>query len=165
MLGRDGGNGHHPTGSRLDLTILRIGLHILHEEFCGTFHHRIIGAQEVLVTCEKIVLPEMGCEPGTTRGEHAPGRTIDRSGDTPEVGVVVSHPTVTAVHLTSSELSRLTQVSDHVEERLLGLSQVAYKGRPVVHLGIDVDRVFRIPGGVQFVVPDTLQVGGLATGL
>ena len=77
----------------------------------------------------------------------------------------MGHPTVTAVHLTSSELSRLTQVSDHVEERLLGLSQVAYKGRPVVHLGIDVDRVFRIPGGVQFVVPDTLQVGCLSTGL
>ena len=107
----------------------------------------------------------MGGKPGATCWEHAPGRAIHRAGNTPEVGVVVRHPSVAAIHLTGCELSCLTQVSDHVEERLLGLCQVTYEGRPVVHLGIDVNRVFRIPGGIQFIIPDALEVGGLSAGL
>ena len=108
MLGRDGGDGHQPTGSPFDLTVLGVGLHILNEESGGSFHHRIVGAQEILIACEEIVLPEMSREPGPACGEHAPGGTIYRTGDTPEVGVMMGDPPVAAVHLTGCELSRLT---------------------------------------------------------
>ena len=42
--------------------------------------------------------------------------------------------------------------------RLVGL------GRPVVHLGVDVDRVLAAPGRGQAVVPDALEIGRLAAG-
>ena len=37
-------------------------------------------------------------------------------------------------------------------------------GRPVVHLGVDVDGVLAVPGRLELVVPDALQVGRLAAG-
>ena len=121
--------------------------------------------EELLVARVEIMLPEVGGQPGTSRGEHAPGCAVHRTSDAPEVGVVVGHPSLAAIHLTSRNGTRLTEVADHREERLLRLCEVTHEGRPVVHLGIDVDGVFRIPGRIDLVVPDTLQIGGLSTRL
>ena len=44
------------------------------------------------------------------------------------------------------------------EQRLVQLGEVGRLGRPVVHLGVDVDRVVRAPRRPQLVVPDALQV-------
>ena len=107
----------------------------------------------------------MSGEPGATRGEHAPGRAVDRSGNAPEVGIVVGHPAPTAIHLLSRHGTRLAEVANHREEGFLRLGKVADKGRPVVHLDVDVDGVLRVPGGVHLVVPHALQVSGLTTGL
>ena len=165
MLGRDSGVGHQPACGLFDGTICRIFLQIVDEEVGGSLHHGIVFRQERLVACIEIMLPEMRGEPGTACGEHTPGGAVDGAGDAPEVGIVVGHPSFAAVHLLGGPDSRLTQVADHREERLLRFGEVADEGRPVVHLGIDVDGIFRVPRCVQLVVPDTLQVGGLSTGL
>ena len=107
----------------------------------------------------------MGGQPGAARWEHAPGRSVDRTGNAPQVGVVVSHPSVAAIHLACRRGTRLAQFACHLEQRPLRLGKVTYQRRPVVHLGIDVNSVLRVPRCVHLVVPYTLQVGGLATGL
>ena len=140
-------------------------LHIVEQELSGTLHHRQHLAQKSLVTRIEIMLPNMGGQPGTTRGEHAPGSTVYRTGNAPEVGIVMGHPTTAAIHLTGRLSARHTQVLNHREQGLLGFSQITYQGRPVVHLGIDVDGVFGIPGGIALVVPYALQVGWLSARL
>ena len=107
----------------------------------------------------------MGREPGTTRWEHAPGRTVDGTRHAEEVGIVVSHPTLTSIHLLRRRGTRLTQVANHREERLLRLRDITHEGRPVVHLGIDVDGILCIPGSIHLRIPDALQIGGLPTRL
>lgn len=44
----------------------------------------------------------------------------------------------------------------------MALAQVGDFGRPVIHLGVDVAGVFAVPGGFEAVVPDALEIGGLA---
>ena len=57
--------------------------------------------------------------------------------------------------------ARLAQLLDQVEQRLVALGEVRHLGGPVVHLGVDVDRVLAAPGGVHVVVPEALEVRGL----
>ena len=165
VFGRDGGRGDEPACGLLDVAVSGIGRQIVGQEVSGALHHGIVFFQELLVARVEIVLPEVGGEPRTASGEHAPGGTVDRSCDAPEVGVVMGYPATTAVHLLGCLRSRLTQVADHREERLLRLGEVAHEGRPVVHLGIDVDGVFRVPRGVFLVVPHALEVGRLSARL
>ena len=165
VLGRHGGNGHQPSCSLLDLAGGRIGLHIVQEEVGGSLQHRVVVGKKLLVPRVEIVLPDVGGEPGAARGEHAPRCAVDRAGHTPQVSVVMSHPATTAVHIGGGLHSRLAQVAGHREQRLLRLGQVANEGGPVVHLGVDIDGVFRVPRGIDLRVPYTLQVGGLAAGL
>ena len=54
------------------------------------------------------------------------------------------------------------EAPDQVEERLVALGEVRHLGGPHVHLGIDVDRPVAAPGGAHLVVPDPLEIGGLA---
>ena len=104
-------------------------------------------------------------EPGSTRRKHAPCGTIDRTCHTPEVGIMMSHPTLTTIHILRRLRACLTQITNHREEWLLRFSDVSYKGRPVVHLGIDIDGVLRIPRCIDLSIPDALQIGRLSTGL
>ena len=165
VFGRHGGNGHQPTGSLFDFSRSRIGLHIVEQKLSGPLQHGIVAGQEIFVARIEIMLPDMGRQPGTASREHAPRCAVHGTGNAPEVGIVVSHPTLAAVHLFGCFGARLAQVFHHREQRFLRLSEVAHKCRPVVHLGIDVDRVFRVPRSVHLVVPYTLQIGGLPAGL
>ena len=162
MLRRHRGHRDQPARCLLHLARCRIGLHVVCQEVGGPLHHGVVTGQKLLVARVEIVLPDVRGQPGATRGEHAPGRTVHRPGNTPEVGVVVSHPAPTAVHLLGRLRSRLAQVANHREQRLLRLGQVSHQGRPVVHLGVDVDGIFRVPRCIHLVVPHALQVGRLA---
>ena len=42
--------------------------------------------------------------------------------------------------------------------------RLRHLGRPVVHLGVDVDRVLAAPAGRDRLIPDSLEVGGLPAG-
>src|SRR5437588_542356 len=46
----------------------------------------------------------------------------------------------------------------------MAFGQVANFCRPIVHLGVNVDGVFAVPGRLELVVPEALEVGGLAAG-
>ena len=54
------------------------------------------------------------------------------------------------------------QVVHHAHQRLHALGEIGRLRRPVVHLRVDVDGVFRAPGRRHLVVPQALQVGGLS---
>ena len=108
------------------------------------------------------MFPDVRAEPCPSIRKHSPSSSVNRSGDAPEVGVVVRHPTTTSIHHAGGLRTSLTQVLHHLEQRLSGLRKVAHLSRPVVHLRIDVDGVFGIPWGIALVVPHTLQVGWLS---
>ena len=61
--------------------------------------------------------------------------------------------------------TRLAQFARHLEQRSLRLSEITNESWPVVHLGIDVDGVLRIPRCIHLVIPYPLQVGGLSARL
>ena len=155
---RNGRHRHQPT-------ILRMTLYIVEQELGCPTHHGELLFQEGLIACEQVVLPEMSGQPGTARREHAPSGTIHRSCDAPQVGIMMSHPTATAVHLLRSHRTGLTQIINHREQGLCSLTQITDIRNPIVHLGIDINRIFRIPRRIHLVIPDTLQISGLSTGL
>ena len=78
---------------------------------------------------------------------------------------MMSHPPLAVIHRLCRLGTRRAQVANHREQRLLRLCEITHQRRPVVHLRIDVDGVFRIPGRIHLVVPYTLQIGRLTTWL
>lgn len=121
-------------------------------------------AKELLVSVEEIVFPEMVCEPGAARGPDAVVGVIDGGGAAPEVEVVVDDPAGSAVVKVGDAGARLGEVFEGSEERGVAFGKVGDLGGPVVHFRIDVDGVLAVPGGSERVVPDALEVGGLAAG-
>ena len=56
------------------------------------------------------------------------------------------------------------QLVQGIKQRLGTVGKGGWLGWPVVHLGVDVAGVFAVPRRAQALVPDALQVGGLAAG-
>ena len=140
------------------LTFSRCGVvgmrhHEVQVKIRSTLDNRIPFAKEIHVACVEVVLPKVSGEPCAAIGIHAPECTIDGTCNAPQVGVMVGHPSTTPVHEFGRSGTRLTQVAYHPEEWFVGLREVSDFRRPVVHLGIDVDGVFRIPRRVFLVVP------------
>ena len=146
-------------------SILRMRLHVVEIEVGCSLDYWVPFSQKFLIAGIEVMLPQVSGEPCAAVREHTPCSSIDRSCHSPQVGVVMCHPSTAVVHLLGSDGTRLAQVANHIEERAVGLLQVAHLGRPVVHLGIDVDGVFRIPWCVALIVPHTLQVGRLTAWL
>ena len=107
----------------------------------------------------------MGGEPCATIREHTPESSIHRTGDAPDVRVVVSHPSTATIHLTCRLGTRLAQILDQGEQRLGILAQIGYLSWPIIHLGIDVDGILAVPRRILAVVPYTLQIGCLTSRL
>ena len=70
-------------------------------------------------------------------------------------------PAAGAVHLARRSRPGDRQVLDQRRERIHRLLEIRGERRPVVHLGVDVDRVLAAPRRREAVVPDPLQVGRL----
>ena len=158
VFGRYRRNGHQRPCTR-------IGLQIVKQEIGGSFQHGIHLRQELLVARIEVMLPDVRRQPRASGGEHSPLRTVNGTGNTPQVGVVVGHPSAAVVELAGRCGSRDAQVLHHREEWHLRFCQVGDVGRPIVHLGIDVDGVFAVPRGILLVVPDALQIGRLTSWL
>src|ERR1051326_6764679 len=111
------------------------------------------------------MLPEMLAEPGAGHRPVRPaGRSTaraDRCAGAPDIGIVVSGPAAAAVVELRCLPTVDAQLVDQIEERFVTLGQVARLCRPVVHLGVDVQRPVRAPGRTDLVVPDALEIGGL----
>ena len=138
---------------------------VAHHEVGRAFHHRIVLTQERLVARIEVVLPEMLAKPCAAVGPHPPGCAIDWTGNTPKVGVVVSHPTLGTIKSAGRLVPGDTEVFEHGEERFMAFGEVGYLSRPIVHFGIDVDGVLAVPRCVKATAPDTLQISRLTTWL
>ncbi|MNE96393.1 hypothetical protein D3C80_1945940 [compost metagenome] len=53
--------------------------------------------------------------------------------------------------------------ADIIDKRLMQLSQVADLCRPVIHLGVNVQRIIGAPWRSCLLVPNPLQIGWLCT--
>src|SRR5207253_5513539 len=98
------------------------------------------------------------------RGPESPEWPIDWRRLSPEIGVVVAHPTASAIVNASRARAVLNQLRNHSQQRFVTLREVRDFSRPVVHLCVDVNGVLTFPGRRHQVVPDSLQVGGLRAG-
>ena len=78
---------------------------------------------------------------------------------------MVRHPAAAAVHGPGCRGPRRAEVLEHREEGLLRLGKIADQRRPVIHFGVDVDGVLRVPRRIDLVVPDALQGGWLTARL
>ena len=76
----------------------------------------------------------------------------------PQVGVVVRHPAVRAVHAQRHLRPVRLHPAQVVEKRQVHLGQVAHLRAPVVHFRVDVDGVLAVPRRVEIVVPNALQI-------
>ena len=144
--------------------VLRVLDQELQEELRRAPHDRVGVLEELPIAGEEVVFPEMLAEPGTADGPHAVLGRIDRSGPAPEIDVVVGHPAAAVVVDAGGLRAGDRDVPEHVEEGLVALGEVCHLGRPVVHLGVDVDRVLAAPGGRDRLIPDALEVGRLSAG-
>ena len=137
----------------------------IEEKLAGPFHNGIYLRQVDRIAAEQVTIPQMLAEPGVRRRPHPAERGIDHSADAPDIRIVMGRPTPGAVHSGSRLTPRNAQVADQVDQRAVQLGQVGRFGGPVIHFGIDVDRVFAVPGRKRLVVPDALQRGRLSSGL
>src|SRR5687768_12766897 len=107
------------------------------------------------------MLPQMSREPRTADRESSPTRSVHRRRDAPDIGILMEDPTLRTIMLAGDLRALVRQLADHFVERLAELRQVRRINRPVVHLCIDVGRVFRIPRGILVIVPNALKIGWL----
>ena len=158
VLGRHRGCRHHPS-------VGRVFRQRREEEIGRALKYGIAAAQEIAVAREEVVLPQMLRQPRPAVGPHARIGIVHGARDTPKIGVVVRNPSARAVEFRGCRASRPRQLLDHAEQRLVRLREICNLGRPIVHLGVYVDRIFAVPRGERLAVPYTLQRCGLAAGL
>ena len=120
----------------------------IHAELRSLLHHRVNLFEISLVTRESIVFPQMLTEPSTTHVPVCPLRVAiatvaHRIGESPNVGVVVSHPTMCVIEFLRRISSVLLQGWNPFKQWLVHLRKIAWLGRPVVHFRIDIDGVVR----------------------
>ena len=72
-------------------------------------------------------------------------------------------PTAAAVVIFGHLRAGDAEVVNHVIDRHPAFGEVRHLGGPVIHLEVDVDRVFAAPCRRTIAVPDALQIGGLGT--
>ena len=139
------------------------------EEVGSEFHHRIGSLGEIfLIAGEGISFPQILAQPATCSIPVSPKRIAVTAvahgiSQAPNVTVLVSYPSTSAIILIGSALAHLREVLYPVEHWLVHLAQVGALGEPIVHLCIDICGVVRAPGCTIFFVPNALQVGCRAT--
>src|SRR6267142_2839374 len=75
----------------------------------------------------------------------------------------MEHPAIGGIMRLGRFAARFSTLPYHIEERLVAFGQIAKFRRPIIHFGIDVDDPFTVPGRLDFIVPETLQIRGLRT--
>ncbi|MNT88418.1 hypothetical protein D3C72_2289830 [compost metagenome] len=71
----------------------------------------------------------------------------------------MGHKPFAAVHHLCRLCSAFLQPADKIEQREVTFSQIRCFSRPVVHLRVNVDRIFAVPDRQHMLIPDALQVG------
>ena len=138
--------------------------HHFKQELGGAFHDRVAFLEEPLVSAESVMLPQMLAKPGATNRPHPESCRVDGRRPSPEIDVVVSYPPAAAVVRSSCLGTRSRDVSKEVEQWLMAFGEITHFSRPVIHLRVNVDRVFAAPGWGNGVIPNPLEVGRLTAG-
>ena len=103
--------------------------------------------------------------PCTSIRPHSITSAIHRSGNTPQVGVVVGHPSLCPIKHLGCFGTGGGKIIDKREQWFMTFREICHLSRPVVHLGIDIDGVFTVPRGIHTAIPHSLQVGCLSSWL
>ena len=83
---------------------------------------------------------------------------ILRRGIAPDIRVMVRDETLAAVHLLCRDPAVFANAVKVRDQRLLAFGKVREHRRPVVHLGIDIDRKAASPHRSKVLIPDPLKV-------
>ena len=138
---------------------------ITHEEVGSATQCSIVTTQEVGVARKEIVLPQMLRQPCASIRPHTEISGIDGTRDAPDVGIMMSHPTLCPIEHTRCLGTSMCQVVDHREERFVTLAEISHLSRPVIHLSIDIYGVFAVPGSIHAAIPHSLKVCRLSARL
>ena len=135
---------------------------IIEEELRRPFHGRIgFFGQELLIAREQVLFPKMLAEPGPAGDPDAVVGGVDggRARQRSKLWCV-TQPRAPYCSL-ATDRAGMRQVGNRVVQRRLAFGQVRRQRGPVVHLRIDVAGVLAVPGRVERIVPDALQIGRL----
>src|SRR5678815_2525300 len=94
-----------------------------------------------------------------------PVGAINSAGCTPDICIVMGHPTSCTIHVFCCLLSGNRHVPYHLNEWSMQFCKVGFFCRPVIHFCIDVDGVFAIPWWIDFIVPNSLEICSLSAWL
>src|SRR5207244_3233857 len=114
--------------------------------------------QKILVAREEVMFPKMVAKPGATRHPNAMIGGIDRRRAAPNIGIMVQDPPTCGVMRLGSFAARLDTIFDQPKQWFVALGKIAHFGRPIIHLGVDVNRPFAVPRGLELIIPYSLQV-------
>jgi len=153
VLGGGGGGGHQPS-------VVRFFHQHVEEELCRSFQNGVDLLQVCRIAVVVEVFPEVGAEPGPSGVGSPPGGVFPGSRESPHVGHHVRHPAPGIVKGGGGLSSRLHQSFGEFNEGSVQFGQVGDFRRPVVHLDVDIEVVISVPGGVDGVGPEPLEVGG-----
>ncbi|MNO42713.1 hypothetical protein D3C76_329100 [compost metagenome] len=128
----------------------------------GRLLHRLIRLhQKITVLAEPVMLPEMQAQPGSSqRPEGRRHVGILWSRICPDIRIVMRRKPSAAIHDPGCDPSRLPHPLDQIEQRLMAFGQITDFGWPVIHLRIDIDREFAVPGRAEAVIPNALKIRG-----
>ena len=130
------------------------------DEFGRALHDRVGDIPEKgRVSGELVVVPEREGHPRPGHGRDAPDAVGD-AGPAEGVGQMVEGPAAGAVGLAGRHGAGDGQAADEVGQGRDGLRQIGDFGRPIVHLQVDVGVEVGIPGRLEVLVPDALEIGG-----
>jgi len=133
-------------------------------ELCSPLQHRIVFPQEILVSREQIVLPNVCRGPCSTHIPRSPHRvTIVQPYGTshgPNVSVVSQAPaSVHSIVSLCRFATRFAQVHNKVQQGVVQFAQISRFNRPIVLLHVDVGGIIAAPWRKQTFIPQSLQVG------
>ncbi len=95
---------------------------------------------------------------------HPPAGCLAGRGVAPNIGDGVNDPSIELVLGLCSFGARFNQRFDQIKQRQVHLGKVGDLGRPVVHLDVHVGVIIAIPGRLNFIRPNPLQVSWQGSG-
>ena len=131
--------------------------HDLIQETSCPYHDGIYLAQESKVFRKQPMFPKVLTHPCCTCWPQSRWCLVDGSRYSPNIGVVMKHPTICSIHDTCRFVPRLADVLDKREEGSGEFREIGHFRWPIVHFQIDIGSIFRIPIGKHLIVPYSLQ--------
>ena len=85
-------------------------------------------------------------------------RIIDGCCSPPEIGIMMEHPAITIIVVPGRDPAGFHTFIDQVKQGIMAIGKIHHFRRPVIHLRVDIHRVFTAPRRFKLLVPYSLQV-------